>query len=249
MTYLANKALCDLPRLKLPSWLDHYPSVADEAESIYISILQEEQEYNRQPAEARFPRKITASKQLEVLRRLATDQRMKCVWRELYRKERGSNEFLNPVKRQWLLNEKLTILHDPSNQDMAVRAFLNHAVVLAQGWFGLITQDEINSKAKPYSTMASRLRKDADGLRALGLSELAADVESVAISCEKSVYIPRPNILMPIVKRSRGDAVMRNYVLQLSAICRMGFDKGLTGTVATAASVALSKEMRVKFET
>ncbi len=244
MTYLANKAVCDPPGLKLPSWLDRYASVVDRAVSIYDRILRDEQEYNR-PVEARFP--ITASKKIEVLRRLATDQRMGRVWRELYRKKRGSNKFLNPVKRKGLLNEEqLATLHDPEQQDIAVGEFLKHAWLFAAGGFPLMTQDKINSHTRPYTMMASRLRKDAEGLRALGLGELAADVVSVAISCEKRVQIPISNILMPIVKRSRGDDVMRNYVLQMSALCRRGFDKGLPGTVATTASVALSKKINAR---
>lgn len=243
MTYLADDSACRHPRLELPSWLARYPSVAHEAESIYDSILRNEREYNEQPVDARFPRNFTASEQIEILSRLASDQRMSHVWRELYRKKRGSSEFLNPVKRQGLLKEELTTLHDPRNQDMAVRAFLNFAFTLAPGGLGLITQDAINSKAKPYTIVASRLRKDAEGLRALGLTELAGGVEAIAIDCEKSVYIPKPNILLPIVKRSRGDDVMRAFVLQMSAICHQGFGKGLPGTVATTASVALSKKI------
>ena len=91
--------------------------------------------------------------------------------------------------------------------------------------------------------MASRLRKDAGGLRTLGLDELATDVEAIAADCEKSGYMPKPNIILPIVKRSRGDDVMRGFVLRMSATCREGFGNGLPGTVATTASVALSKRI------
>jgi hypothetical protein len=169
---------------------------------------------------------------------------MKGVWRELYRKRRGSNEFLNPVKKEGLLKDKITRLHDSKNQDMAVRAFFHFAFWLAAGRLDLMTQDEINSKNRPFSVMASRLRKDAGGLRMLGLDELATDVEAIAADCEKDAYIPKPNIVLPIVKRSRGDDVMRGFVLRMSAICREGFGNGLPGTVATTASVALSKRIR-----
>jgi hypothetical protein len=100
--------------------------------------------------------------------------------------------------------------------------------------------------------MASKLRKDAEDLRALGLSELAADVESVAINCQKEVelrrsdYIRNSQSLMPIVKRSRGDDVMRKYVLHMSAACLMDFNKCLSSTVATTASVALAKDIKAR---
>lgn len=233
-----------LPALKRPAWLNHYPAIADEAALVYDRILKDEREYDAQPAKARLGRSPATLEQIEILNRLASDQRMKGVWRELYRKRRGSSEFLNPVKRKGLLKEKLARLHDLKNQDMAVRAFFNFAHWLASGRLDLMTQKEINSNNKPFTILASRLRKDAEGLRTLGLDKLAADAEAIASDCEKSAYIPtKPNIILPILKRSRGDDVLRGFVLRMSAICREGFGNGLAGTVATTASVSLSKQI------
>jgi len=134
-----ESAVRSLPHLELPSWLDLYPSIANQAEVIYDGILWNDREYSEQPVEARFPRSYTALEQIEVLKRLASDQRMKGVWRELYRKRRGSNEFLNPVKREDLLKEKITRLHDPENQEMAVRTFFNFAFWLGAGRLDLTT--------------------------------------------------------------------------------------------------------------
>jgi hypothetical protein len=259
MTDLANKALCDLaPDLKLPSWLDRYPSVVDQVVDIYNRILWKEREFG-EPVDGRST--ITGSK--EVLKRLATDQRMQRVWKELYRKQRGSNKFLNPVKcifqRGLPHSERaqlgptgtrsvLATPHDPEQQDIAVGHFLQIAWFFAATRLPLMTKDKINSQMKPYTIMASKLRKDAEGLRALGLSERAADVERAAISCEemadevRSMY-NHMRWLFPIVKRSRGDDIMRNYVLRVSAHCREAFDKWLPGIVATTASVALSKDI------
>jgi hypothetical protein len=168
---------------------------------------------------------------------------MERVWRELYRKKRGSNEFLNPVQREGLYDGKqLTTLHDLQHQHRAVAEFFYHACFFAVVRLPL-TQDKINSRIKSYAIMASKFRKNAEGLRASGLNELAADAESLATSCEKRLRAPSNPILYPIVKRSRGDAVMRYYVLKMSALCREGFGKGLAGTVATTASVALSKDI------
>jgi hypothetical protein len=236
----------DLPApVELPSWLGRYPVVLYAVLSTYDTLRRDLAGSSGRvfvkPGICRIP----ASEQIEVLRRLATDQRMERVWTELYRKKRGSNEFLNPVQWEGLRlfdGKQLSTLHDPQHQHTAVAEFFYHA------WFfavvGLpLTQDEINSRIKPYTIMASKLRRNAEGLRALGLNELAADVESVATSCENRLQAPSNNILYPIVKRSRGDAVMRQYVLKMSALCRRGFGKALPGTIATTASVALSKNI------
>jgi hypothetical protein len=104
-----------------------------------------------------------------------------------------------------------------------------------------MTDDKLNSHIKPYTIMASRLRKDAEGLRDLHLSHLAADVESAAISCEKEA----DNVTSAAMQLC-GDDVMRKYVLQVSAHCREAFDKSLPGTVATTTSVALVKKINAR---
>jgi hypothetical protein len=257
MTCLAKKAVCDLPPdLKLPSWLDRYPSVVEQVVYIHNRIVREEREHGP-TVNARYT--TTGSK--EVLKRLATDQRMERVWKELYRKQRGSNKFLNPVKRIFQrgfddrphppASRVLAPLHDPEQQDIAVGHFLEVAWFFAATRLPLMTDDKLNSHIKPYTIMASRLRKDAEGLRDLHLSHLAADVESAAISCEKEAdnvtsAAMQLSWLLPMVKRSRGDDVMRKYVLQVSAHCREAFDKSLPGTVATTTSVALVKKINAR---
>jgi hypothetical protein len=235
--------------------LDPYPSLVDQVVYIYKRILWEEREYGQPGDQSR----ITGWK--EVLKRLATDPRMKRVWTELYRKQRGSNEFLNPVKRIFQRGNPelielrpfrapgdLAILHDPEHQNIAVRHFLEVAWFFATTSPPLMTKDKFNSLTKPHRAMASRLRKDAEDLRALCLGDRAADLESAAMSCEKladdltDVGL-QMKWLFPIVSRSRGDDVMRNYVLRVSAHCREAFGKSLSSTVATTASVALSKNV------
>jgi hypothetical protein len=238
---------------------DEYKSLGDalrRAKEIYNRILWEEREYGQPRDRSR----ITGSK--EVLKRLATDQRMERVWKELYRKQRASHKFLNPVKRIFQrgfhhserpqhrpARRVLATLHDPEQQDMGVGHFLEVAWFFAEATrLRLMTEDKHNSIIRPYTMMASRLRKDAEDLRALKLGDLAANVESAAISCEEFVgnltsAAIQTRWLFPIVKRSRGDDVMRNYVLQMSAHCREAFDKCLPGTLATTASVALAKKI------
>jgi hypothetical protein len=187
---------------------------------------------------------------------------MKRVWNELYRKQRGSNKFLNPVKRIFqrgfrqlddpeaaaALTRAVATLNDAERQDIAVGHFLEAAWFFATTPLPLMTKDKIHSEMKPYTSMASRLRKDAEGLRALHLGNDAANLESAAISCEQMADRVRSTHeqikwLFPIAARRRGDELVRKYVLQMSAHCRDAFDKSLQSTVATTASVALSKNI------
>src|SRR5262245_49186080 len=110
MTHLAPQPIGDPPPgLELPSWLDRYPAVVRQAKSTYEWILRRERQRpptyidkSGRPVWVKFPQYPTLSEKIEILRRLATDKRMERVWSELYRKKRGSNEFLNPVRREGL---------------------------------------------------------------------------------------------------------------------------------------------------
>lgn len=195
---------------------------------------------------------------LKVLCRLTSDQRMDRVWRELYKKSRSDpTKFVHPVMRKHLIFDKITSLHDPKNQDEAVQAFLFYAFLLgaAAPRLTLRTQAEVDLRLKPFHMMASRLREEAQNLRALGRDKLAKDVEVIAAECENAAYKPKlipaarpisPSLrqqLNPVVKRRRGDQAVRSFALRLSAICLQGFEKALPGIVAITASVVLSKKI------
>ena len=90
--------------------------------------------------------------------------------------------------------------------------------------------------------MAIRLREDSQNLQSLGANKFASDLEAMAIVLENHTKNFNPGKLNPIVKRSRGDQVLR-YFLLLSMRCRELFGKWLTGTVATAAGVVFSKKI------
>jgi hypothetical protein len=271
MTLVLERTDHPLPQLELPSWLP--PPVAEQAERLYDLVLQGDPKYRRpdlikrtnllmeklrrlndplilgldsadeQPFSQEQRSALIVS--LKILCRLVSDERMNRVWNELYRRKSGSNEFLNPVQRNSLILDKLTSLHDPKNQDKALQAFLKYAYLLAAADpnLTLMTQAEVASKLKQFTVINSRLRENAQDFRALGLETLATKVEAVAMDCEKSAYKPEPNVFFPIVDRSRGNQVERGFIIRLSGICLAGFEKGLTGTVATTASVALSKEI------
>jgi hypothetical protein len=64
-----------------------------------------------------------------------------------------------------------------------------------------------------------------------------------AQACDDSGGAPKPGVLNPIVKRSRGDQALRAYILRPSLICRELFGIGLPGTVATTAGVVFSKKL------
>ena len=77
-------------------------------------------------------------------------------------------------------------------------------------------------------------------LASLGFYEFVSDLEAMAIVCEKNTNQPVPDT---VVKRSRGDQVLRTYIFGLSMHCRVKFGKWLPGTVATTAGVVFSKEI------
>ena len=142
-----------------------------------------------------------------------------------------------------MFEPRFPILHDPKNQDLACQEFLGTAFSLGIDRSRLPKQDEIVSRLESFSKMATRLRQDAQSLVSLGLHKFTPALEVMAIACEKNAKQPDLGVLHPIVKRSRGDQVFRAYVFRLSMFCQETFGKWLPGTVATTASVALSKKI------
>ena len=262
MTLSVEKTKYRLPQLDLPDWLPR--PVAEQAERLYHLTL-ENPKYRPTHAEERV--RILLNKfqnlhdsinyrglvkrpfaealrtrpiaSLKLLCRLTSDPRMRRVWCELYRRKRGSNEFLNPAKRDSLILETITTFHDQKNQDNAVKAFLNYAFLLAVARSHLTTQAEL----APFSVMASRLRNDAQMLHELGLDKLGNDLQAIAAECKRGGYTPESNVFFPVVGRSSGNQMVRGFVLRLSAICLLGFEKALSGTVANTASVAFSEKI------
>ena len=253
-----------LPRLELPQWVP--PLVADEARFLYDSaitpnetverpVYEPEQIFTlkstgevsrvhgrgiifnsrmqavRRTMEANTLRSMTCG-QIELLCRLASDERMKNVWRELFRQTRGGKQFLNPAKG----------IQDPQNQNMAAREFFSRAFGHAAWPAPLLTYNDFKSKRKSHITIAARLREDAHKLSSLGSDELASELEAIAVTCEERASAIWP-VYLPPVARSRGDQVLRGYILRMTFVCQRLFDKELHGTVATTAGVAFSKEI------
>jgi len=73
MTSSAENTVCYLPRLKLPSWLNLFPAVTDEAEALYDRLLKADRQYEGQPAEARSPRYSATLARIAYLSRLESD--------------------------------------------------------------------------------------------------------------------------------------------------------------------------------
>jgi hypothetical protein len=252
------------PRLELPQWVP--PLVADEAKFLYDSAVTPNQTVERPVYEpepiftinstgevSRVPcREIIANSrmqavsrtmeanalgsmtrwQIELLCRLASDERMKNVWRELYRQTRGGKQFLNPAKG----------IHDPQNQDTAAREFFSRAFGYAAWPAPLLRYNDFKSKRKSHITIAARLREDAHKLSSLGSDKLASDLEAIAVTCEERASAIWPVRLKPVA-RSRGDQVLRGYILRMTFVCQRLFGKWLPGTVATAAGVVFSKKI------
>jgi len=91
---------------------------------------------------------------------------------------------------------------------------------------------EIDHACQKISEARSRAPPLPSRLRARGLQRLWV------LHCPRAA-----GKLNPIVKRSRGDQVLRYFILLLSMRCRELFGKWLPGTVATAAGVVFSKKI------
>jgi hypothetical protein len=178
--------------------------------------------------------------QIELLCRLTSDERMQNVWRELYRQTRGGKQFLNPAKR--VFGGTFLGLHHQHNQDMAAGEFFRNAFGHAAWPAPLMTHDDFASKRKSHIGIAARLREDARKLSLLGSDELASDLEAFAARCEEYASVIRP-VHLPTVTRSRGDKVLRAYILRMTIVCQMLFGKDLHGTVATTAGVVFSRKI------
>ena len=193
-----------------------------------------------------YPPSAAASvlKEIELLCRLASDNRMKKVWRELNRKKRGQhNEFLNPARQREDIPfepKLMPFIHDSKNQDLACREFLCCAFSLAVQYSPLPKQDEINSRQKPFAQMAIRLRQDAQSLASLRFYEFASDLEAMAIVCDKNTNQPVPDT---VVKDLAATKCCVPTFFDCRMHCRKNFGKWLPGTVATTAGVAFSKEI------
>jgi hypothetical protein len=224
MTRLVVKIDHHLPQLELPNWLP--VPVAEGAKLVYDEILKYD------PKNYLLPRPFTASEQINVLLRLTSDQRMKKVWNELLKKKRASSE-------EFLHQFKMPEPGDENPQDEALRFFFKYAWDLATCGIELQTLKQL----RPFIKTASRLEQDAKALRSLGLDEFASDLEDKAIVCQRMGKPLASSTFPSVVERARGDEAMRAFVLRLSAACREWFGEALTGTVATTASVALSKKI------
>jgi hypothetical protein len=222
MSYSVDATSHSPTRLETPNWLP--VPVAEEAQLVYNEILQ----YDRK----RYPRPVSASEEIRVLLRLVSDKRMKKVWDELRKKKRERPyEFLH----QYRMDDP----GDENPQDMALGAFFRFSWDLATCGIELKTLKQL----EPFIMMASKLQQDARSLRSLGLDEFASDLEAKALVCERMGQFLPDSSFPSTVKRARGDMVARAFILRLSAACRMWFGNALTGTVATTASVALSKKI------
>ena len=138
---------------------------------------------------------------------------MERVWRELYRKKRGSNKFLNPVERKGSI-ARITQLAGFSHLYTIQNSRTSRSHTSSKlAWFfaaarlPLMTQDKLNSHIKPYTIMASRLRKDAEGLRAFRI---------------KSILRRTLNPLRSVARNSRSRA--RQTLYSFVALCPWSSD-------------------------
>ena len=226
MTHPFEKPVHPLPQLELPIGC---PARSLKKHSAFTMTF-----FSKTGSLIRAPLPLPSKSKFCCVSRLINEWR-KCGMNSAKKSANSPCEFLHPFVP--------TDLADGNPQDLALRFFFRAAWDLATCGIELKTLNQL----KPFIKLASRLQRDAQSLRSLGLDEFASDLEAKAIVCERmGRFLPNSSFIS-VAKRTRGDQTMRAFILRLSRYCReWWFGKVLTATIATTASVALSKKISAK---
>ena len=229
------------PPLKIPHWVPH--PIAQLAHEEYARAI-------ASPPEA-FSAYATA------LCRVATDKRMREVWKEIYKKEGGNT------------NSSLYVHAARSDQIRACRQFKavkhiegaqNQAAVIIflvsttfQLWdrrrpIGprVRTKSEIRERAKSFRNLAKGHEKDAKEYDRLGARQLAETLRTLAKKTSELAENSKldPNSAWEVDRRSSriGNDWERGFIIELTQECKAIFGKQLIGTVAALANVVLGRD-------
>jgi hypothetical protein len=206
--------------LTLPDWLP--PAVAKQARRIKARCLSADQQ--------------------AILQRLATDARMRTVWRELSRRKRPGGDFFTPANRPL---DKPTFTQDEAQAE-ALGELFHFAFCAARDRVPVSKPTETaDTKAKLLQN-ARMLREIADDLTATNSANplAAADADAlrrVAVWQEIGAAAVRPPSDPLTIQNDRDDRVVRGVQILVGAQLRETFGKPLDGTAATLAGVALGK--------
>jgi hypothetical protein len=178
----------------------------------------------------------------KVIRRLATDPRMKEVWRLLQKRRRSDRAYEYPARRP-----DFAPLRDYA-QNRAMASLFMAAAGLPFSVRPAITRAQLEEIRWPLLELAARWREDLDRLRSVG--GFGQNVERPIIDAITELQHRAELIAQPyrqaVVERDTGDARQRSYLVALTAETEKLFGSPLYGTVATIATVALAQKVSAK---
>jgi hypothetical protein len=211
-----------------PEWLP--PTVEDEVERILLSGHGDE----------------------ALVLRLATDKRMRFVWRELSKHNTQAHPQLSEA---WAIMKKVDV-ELPQDDPDALTLFFWCAYTIASLRLSASRVSRADLPRSEYELVAAQLRSSAATLRRLNFQHsrdldfadrYTAQIEHVAIFCDTvtGLFTRLKAVQTPlVVKRNYGSRQARGYVRMLAIEARKLFAKpALYRTLATVASVALMKEI------
>jgi hypothetical protein len=193
----------------------------------------------------------------EGLRRVATDERMRKVWKELGRRQ-PDGSYVHPA-RQVRTHPRFqaveNILQQPDERDRAQEQatallFLDATGILLHDRrfkFGprTRTQAEVRQEVKILEKLAKQHEDQAEKYQSLGFWQEAHAQRGSAANCRKEAELRRPHPHDPWIVERRsnrcGNDWDRGAIIEIECACRRLFRKPLRGTVATLSNVVLDR--------
>ena len=161
----------------------------------------------------------------DLIHRLTTDERMKSVWKTLFKRSDNASKFTYPTK---LKSRRTRRLHVNEKQDIAAAslfccAFYNEALRFPGS---VLTEAELSKLKTRYTVAANQLLKSANVLKDLRLRAAALSVEAIANEVRESwqdVLFDDPFSTIWVTRRDRTRRIdQRSKTLNaqtLSCIC------------------------------
>lgn len=198
------------------------------------------------------------------LLRVATDERMRGVWTEVYKREggagRGDAAYVHPARPERVRSDPYFsavehVSEQPNERDRvqdqaAGLLFLvatRHAVWDRRFEFGPRTRTRAAASvdATTLSKLAARHDDDAAAYDRLGMFQEAQTIRALAASSRHKAEMrwPRSNDPWVVERQSGrlGDDWDRGLIIELAQTCEILFGKRLLATVATIANVVLDR--------
>jgi hypothetical protein len=186
-----------------------------------------------------------------VFERLVTDPKMRMVYDEFVRRDRKTGEFLHRAKNR--ADEQSV----EDAQMSAIREVLQLTVSAASDRISVSKLEQIEEAQQRWGNIATRLRELAHDMelaaklemlglddpvsKALGMQDLQTLRRVAKWVDHLTSAVRRPGDPL-IVRRHRGDPIVRGVQIMISIKLEEQFGERLDGTAATLTSVALGAE-------